>query len=323
MKLSSLASFVFNVIIFAGLFRIVAAQSQEPDIGQKTQVTTDRTLETTPAWSKDGQNLFFVSDRFGGLGIFRVSRGGGGGVAVITQPAAGEVDIYPDVNPIDGQIAFASNRSRGLLQIWTVHPGARGLTQLTNAPYGATFPAWSPNGKEIAFSAPEKNGQMFVWIMNVDGSDQRQLTPGTQPRWSADGKNLVYSSITKGPKANYDIYMIEIETGTISQITTEDTNEYQPDWSSDGKWIVYVAFKGALKFQNTKSGTLVIADLNANPQYEIWIKRIDDLGKGSTQITRSKGFDGWPRWSPVHHELAFISKRSGSLDLWTMIPGDK
>lgn len=323
MKFSLAVRLAVVAVVVTVLVRAEAAQNQEPDIGQKTQVTTDRTLETTPAWSKDGQNLFFVSDRFDGLGIFRVSRGGGGGVAVITQPAAGEVDTYPDVSPVDSQIAFASNRSRGILQIWTVNPGARGLTQLTNAPYGATFPAWSPNGKEIAFSAPDKNGQMSIWLMNADGSDQRQLTPGTQPRWSADGKRLVYSSITKRPKTNYDIYVIDVATSTVSQITTEDTNEYQPDWSSDGEWIVYVAFKGGLKFQSTRSGTLVIADLRANPEYEIWVKRIDALGRGSTQLTRSKGFDGWPRWSPGRHELVFVSRRSGSLDLWTMIPGGK
>ncbi|MBK9238943.1 MAG: PD40 domain-containing protein [Acidobacteria bacterium] len=305
-----------SLVVATGGFYV---QNQEPDIGQKTQVTTDRTLETTPTWSPDGQFLYFVSDRFGGLGICRIERGGGGGVSAVTQPAYDEVDVYPDVNPLNGEIAFASNRSRGILQIWTVNPKARGLTQLTNAPFGASFPSWSPDGKEIAFSARDKNGNVFVWITNADGSNQRQLTQGTQPRWSPDGKRLVYAAITQAQSRSYDIYTIEIASNAISQITSDDSNEFQPDWSPDGRWLVYVSYKGRLTFG--RSGREVTSDLRSKANFEIWIKDIMSPGRSSTQLTRSKGFDGWPRWTPKRHELVFTSDRSGSLDLWTMIPG--
>jgi len=55
------------------------------------------------------------------------------------------------------------------------------------------------------------------------------LVEGIQPRWSPDGKRLVYSGFTRSNKKNRDIYTIEIETNTISQITSEDTAEFQPD----------------------------------------------------------------------------------------------
>jgi len=52
----------------------------------------------------------------------------------------------------------------------------------------------------------------------------------------------------------------------------------------------------------------------------MWIKNIDS-GTSGIQLTRSKGFDGYPRWAPAGNELAFVSDRGGSLDIWTVIPG--
>jgi len=307
------------VLLWAPLAAAGTAQTdQEPDIGQKTQVTSDKTFETTPTWSRDGKYIVFVSDRFGGVGICRVGRGGGGGIAALTQPAADEVDVFPDAGP-EGQVAFASNRSRGVFQVWSISIGARGLTQLTNAPYGANYPAWSRDGKELAYMAPDKNGKEFVWIMDADGSNQRQLTDGTQPRWSPDGKRLVYSKMTQGKEKNRDIYTIEIETNTISQITSENTAEFSPDWGPDGKWISYIAYKGKLGY--LKNGKEVINDLKSKPNYEIWIKNVEETGKSGIQLTRSKGLNGWPRWAPSGTELAFVSDRGGSLDLWTLVPG--
>jgi TolB protein len=295
------------------------AQNLEPDIGQKTQVTADRTLETTPAWSADGEYLYFVSDRFGGLAICRIARSGGGGVAAITQPAFDEVDVFPDVNPADGQIAFASNRARGVMQIWTVNPGTRGLTQLTNSPYGAGYPAWSPDGKQIAYSARDQNGSVFLWISNADGTNQRQITHGTQPRWSPDGRQLVYTTITQTSNRSYDVYTIDIGTNTQSQITSAPSNEYMPDWSKDGQWIAYAVFNGRLNF--LRSGGEVRSNLRSRSNFEIWVQRVAPQAGASTQLTRSRGFDGWPRWTPGRRELAIVSDRSGNLDLWTMIPG--
>lgn len=309
-----------SAILLTGLAAsaTVAQQGLEPDIGQKTQVTSDNTFETTPTWSRDGKYIIFVSDRFGSPGICRVGRGGGGGIAALTQPAADEVDLFPDAGP-EGLVAFASNRARGVFQVWSISVGTRGLTQLTNAPNGANYPAWSPKGDELAYTAPDKNGNEYIWIMQSDGSNQRQLTEGTQPRWSPDGKKLVYSKITQGKVKNRDIYTIEIESNTISQITSENTAEFSPDWGPDGRWISYIAYKGQLRY--LKSGKEAINDLKSKPNYEVWIKNIDEDGKSGIQLTRSKGLNGYPRWGPSGNELAFVSDRGGSLDIWTVVPG--
>lgn len=299
---------------------LAAQRNDEPDTGPKRQVTTESAYEHMPAWSKDGSSLYFVSDRFGSFGICRVSRSGGGGIASVTQPGEGEVDIFPDVNRVTGDVVFASNRGRGIFQIWSVSPGSRGLTQLTNTPHGANYPAWSPDGREIAYTALDKKGNEFIWIMDVNGSESRQLTQGSQPRWSPDGKYLVYSAITQSKKnKSRDVYTIEIATNIISQITSEDTAEFSPDWSPDGKWIVYVAYKGKIKF--LKDGKEAVRDLKSKPNYEIWLKNVEEAGRGGIQLTRTKGLNDLPRWSPVSGEIAFVSTRGESHDIWLMAPG--
>lgn len=303
------------------LVHVSAAQrNDEPDTGPKRQVTTESTYEHMPAWSKDGSSLYFVTDRFGSFGISRISRTGGGGIASVTQPADDEVDIFPDVNKVTGDVVFASNRGRGIFQIWSVSPGSRGLTQLTNTPHGASYPAWSPDGKEIAYTALDKKGNEYIWIMDVNGSESRQLTLGIQPRWSPDGKSLVYSAITQSKKnKSRDVYTIEIATNIISQITSEETAEFSPDWSPDGKWIVYVAYKGKIKF--LKDGKEAVRDLKSKPNYEVWLKNVEDAGRGGIQLTRTKGLNDLPRWSPVSGEIAFVSTRGESHDIWLMAPG--
>jgi Tol biopolymer transport system component len=311
------ASTTIAVLMLAPVLAYAQAV-QEPDIGQKTQVTSDETFETMPTWTRDGKHIIFVSDRFGTPGICRAGRTGGGGIAALTQPAADEIDIDPDAGP-NGQVVFASNRSRGVFQVWSISIGTRGLTQLTNAANGAQFPAWSPSGSEIAYVAPDKNGNEYIWIMDADGANQRQLTAGTRPRWSPDGKRLVFSKMTQGKVKNSDIYTIEVESSTLSQLTSETTAETFPDWSPDGNWISYISYKGQIK--TSKTGKEVMNDLKSKPNYEIWIKQVDAGGKSGIQLTRSKGYDGFPRWAPSGNELAFVSDRGGSLDVWTLVPG--
>jgi TolB protein len=321
MKSNSIMRLGLTLALVGGVaYASAAQQNDEPDTGAKRQVTTESTYEHMAAWSKDGSSLYFVSDRFGSFGICRVSRTGGGGIASVTQPSDDEIDVFPDVNKVTGDVAFGSNRGRGIFQIWSVSPGSRGLTQLTNTSYGANYPAWSPDGKEIAYTALDKNGSEFIWIMDVNGSEARQLAQGTQPRWSPDGRHLVYSTITQSKKnKSRDIYTIEIATNTISQITSEETAEFSPDWSPDGRWIVYVAYKGKIKF--LKNGKEAVKDLKSKPNYEIWLKNVEDSGRSGIQLTRTKGLNDVPRWAPGSRELAFVSTRGGSHDIWLMAPG--
>ena len=292
----------------------------ETEIGGLTQITTETTVETMPTWSRTGRGMLFVTDRFGGLGICKVDRAGGGGItALTTAPSELDADFSPDVSPNDDEIAFASTRARGVPQIFTILPGSRGLTQLTSMAEGAVEPSWSPDGKRLAFSSPDKNGVWHVWIVSKDGSNLQQISPGIQARWAPDGGRLVFSkeSTTKKGK-NWDIYIVNIDGSGVTQITTDDTQEFQPDWSPDGNWICYVSVKDRVEVP-AKFAKL-LAEVQKFRNYEICVKNVSVAGRGAIQLTHSSGRDINPRWSPDGKQIVFASDRNGSLDIWSMTP---
>jgi Tol biopolymer transport system component len=98
---------------------------------------------------------------------------------------------------------------------------------------------WTPDGR-IAYGA-YVGYQQTIWIMNEDGSDQKQLTAG-RPRISdsairvtPDGRYIVFHSNRSGTS---EIWRIDIDGGNSTQITTGGT-KYQPGVSADAKWVVY------------------------------------------------------------------------------------
>jgi tricorn protease len=106
------------------------------------------------------------------------------------------------------------------------------------------YPSWSPDGKSIAYFS-DATGEYFLHIKSQDGKGDPKIIKLTgtgfyaYPEWSPDGKKITY--VDNGR----NLYVIDIETGTINKIDTDDL--YYPgafrricgDWSSDSKWILY------------------------------------------------------------------------------------
>src|SRR6266705_2334587 len=79
---------------------------------------------------------------------------------------------------------------------WHLFVTRRGrLVQLTNADGADLAPAWSPDGRRIAFQST-RDGNWEIYVMNADGSEVHRLTHGEaedgEPSWSADGKRIAF-----------------------------------------------------------------------------------------------------------------------------------
>ncbi|MCH8936246.1 MAG: S9 family peptidase [Gemmatimonadetes bacterium] len=112
----------------------------------------------------------------------------------------------------------------------------------------ASSPEISPDGNRIVFvrnfmdimtDQPRSN----LWIVNYDGSDLQPLTNGNHnynsPRWSPDGKRLLYASNEEG---STQLYVRWMETGQIAKLTQLTKSPGGLAWSPDGQWIAFSMF---------------------------------------------------------------------------------
>jgi TolB protein len=128
------------------------------------RITNDRAIDTSPAWSPDGSQLAFVSDRNGGPQIFVVSANGGAPRQVSFN---GSYNTTPTWSPKAGKHIIAyTTRDGGVYDIVTIDLDSKAMTRVTQNEGSNEEPAFSPNGRAIAFA---RAGQ-GVFITAADGT---------------------------------------------------------------------------------------------------------------------------------------------------------
>jgi Tol biopolymer transport system component len=129
--------------------------------------------------------------------------------------------------------------------IWTLPSSGGSATRITDLFNDARQPAWSPDGKTIAFFA-YRDGGYDVWTVAPDGSNQRKLTWGPfddrEPIWSHDGNRIAFSSDRGDPLgSDYNIWTLDTRSGDLRQVTKNPADDYMPSWSPDDKEIAFAS----------------------------------------------------------------------------------
>lgn len=157
----------------------------------------------------------------------------------------------PPVEPggttgITGSLAFVSERD-GNSEIYAMNPDGSGLMRLTNNVATDEMPAWSPDGKRIAFvSNRDANradlAESDIYLMNTDGSNVVRLTFGsinTGPSWSPDGRKIAFSGLRDG---QFGIYVMSLDNpGSITNVGHPRGYQVDPAWSPDGTKIAFTS----------------------------------------------------------------------------------
>jgi Tol biopolymer transport system component len=197
-------------------------------------------LDPTP--SPDGNRIaFVVADYDQWIGDIYVINRDGSGLQQLTF--APELDDQPAWSPDGERIVFRSYRTQRDGDIWIMNADGSNPVNLTPDPLPGVWderrPAWSPDGTRIVY-ATNAAGNVDIWTMLPDGSDQQQITDSaeleTEPAWSPDGTMIAYRS---SGATDANIYVVPASGGTPTPILLEGEQRL-PAWVPNSNRIVFV-----------------------------------------------------------------------------------
>ncbi len=180
-----------------------------------------------PAWSPDGSQMVYTSNRDGQPELYVMNADGSGARRLTNHPG---IDTSPTWSPQGHQLAFVSDRS-GSPQIYVVGVDGTGLRRITFESH-CDRPTWSPAPyNEIAYTSRTGPGH-DIKVVDLATNEVRQLTFGLgtneSPSYSPNGRHLAFSS-TRG-SGNKQIWVVGRDGRGLRRITTTGNNE-MPSWS--------------------------------------------------------------------------------------------
>jgi len=203
------------------------------------QLTSDGN-DSEPAWSPDGKQIAFRSDRGRDRKNYKIyvmpaTPGARATRLTVDSPAKPDaVENYPVWIPPDGgRIAFESTED-GVGHIWRKTVGGSDQTRLTSGKEDELVPAYSPDGKTIAFQSTRAgSGGSAVYSIDAEGKGPaRRLTDGTAndgaPVWSPDGQRIAYRGRVSG---HDEVFVMDPNGSSRKQVTpTGSGGSRRPRW---------------------------------------------------------------------------------------------
>jgi eukaryotic-like serine/threonine-protein kinase len=304
----------------------------------------------SPAFSSDGTQIVFRSDRDDG-GLFVM---GPTGEAVRKVSDRGETPAWSP----DGRSLVYSLEHIGVspLNMEPERPGLWRLDLETNehrelVAGDAVRPAWSPNGRWIAYTSRSERTRTSIWVVPTDGGRSARLTDDRGndwgAAWSPDGRHLYFSSDRGGSMNLWRVALSADQgraAGNPESVPTPSSFAAHPTVSSDGTRILFSSVittqnieraaldpeagtllqpflltTGTRKWSSpdpTPDGSMIAFYTRDLPEGDLYVVNRD--GTGLRQLTGDSAIDRVPRWSPDGTRLAYFSNRGGVVAGWVI-----
>jgi len=267
--------------------------------GQPRRLTNDDKDVAGHAWSADGREIVFCSNRGSDGGLWRIPVRGGEPRAI---PSLRLWANFLAISRIGQRAAFSHWFVDSNIWLVRLGPGDKPgeATRVIASTREDRSPQFSPDGTKIAFRS-DRSGWNEIWVSDSNGSHSVELTsfrgPLTgSPHWSPDGQSIAFDS---RPTGNGDIFVVPAAGGVSRRVTFDRAEDVTPTWSNDGRWIY---------FASNRTGT-----------YQVWkiAADADETNSKPVQVTHQGGFIAMER--PLHGGV-FYTKGPDVPGIWKLTP---
>jgi TolB protein len=241
------------------------------DGGDLLQVTSGKTLDLSPSWSRDSRSLLYTSYKRGNPDLYLLDLVASREVRISSEKG---LNLGAKWSPDGSRLAVALE-DQGNSEIFLLDKEGRAIRRLTDHWAIDVSPSWSPDGRQIAFCS-NRAGTPQIYVMSADGSDVRRVSYqgsyNTSPAWSPKGDRIAFSSRNSG---RFNIMTVKPDGSDPLQLTSGQGDNEDPSWAPDGRYLV---------FSSSRSGVFLLY-------------LTDSSGAVQVPLTRGSGDDTSPNWS--------------------------
>lgn len=281
------------VVMIATLMYTIALTSQSLE---EICLTKNQWNDRYASYSPTGEYILFESDSSGNWDIVVMDHQGQQRQQLTMSSAD---DRRPTWHPKGKKILFESNRD-GVSRLYLLNLKNRKIRKLTKTEDGKTslFAAFDPTGNKIAVSVKESESRSNIAILNRRGKRLYDLTNNEfrnyYPRWSSDGKEIVFFSRKDTRNEDDEIYSTRVGSGAFRRLTSWPTHNFCPSWSPDRSRIVYVT-----SMPDTRP--------------EIYVMNAD--GSNPVRLTYNQEGETLPSWHPIENKILVTAYRNGNYEI--------
>jgi TolB protein len=246
--------------------------------------------------------------------------------------------IYGEKPVFSSKIVFISNRD-GNDELYMMDFDGHSQTRLTFNKTRDYMPAWSSDGKKIAFTSYRMVNAGLYLLEPYEGKISAISSKGTNfsPCFSPDGKKLAFCSTMDG---NAEIYVADSSGKNIKRLTFNKAIDTAPSWSPTGREIAFTSSRGGtpqIYIMDAEGSNLRKVSFGGNyhdaPAWSptgdriTFVSRVDQIfdiyvlnlrNKEISKLTESNARNESPCWSPDGRHLIFSSNLSGSIQIYAM-----